>query len=99
MDFMKWVTSFETQKEVARAGAVPIRSDIYESELAEEPGLRYLKAMKDASKYAVSRPGVTIYNKVEDILGVYLNKTLIGEMTGEEAMNKIAEEASKLKPE
>ncbi|GIQ61648.1 ABC transporter substrate-binding protein [Paenibacillus cisolokensis] len=96
LDFMKWITSKEVQIEYAKAGAVPIRSDVYDSEIADLPELRYLKAMKEAAKYSVSRPGVTIYPQFEDILGLYLNKALIGQISGEEALAKIAEEASKI---
>ena len=96
LDFMKWATSYEVQREYAMAGSVPVRSDIYESDVADKQELRYLKAMKDAAKYSVPRPGITAYTQVEDIIGLYLNKALIGEMSGEEALDQIAAEASKV---
>ncbi len=99
LDFMKWVTSKEVQMEYTRAGAVPVRSDVLESELAEEPRYRYLKAMADSFPVAKERPRIKEWFEVEDILGLYLNKVLIGELSGEEALDIAAKEIYELMKE
>ncbi|MFZ7946356.1 extracellular solute-binding protein [Neobacillus sp. 19] len=89
LDFMKWLTSKEAQIEFTKSGGIPVRKDIYTSELADQPEFRYLKAMEEAAKYTYSRPAIKNYTELEDLLGRSLNKILIGEFTPEKALEEV----------
>jgi|SRR5690554_2969444 len=96
LDFMKWAVTKDVQMKYTVAGSVPIRADILRSELAERNELRFLNALSDSWQIAVERPRIPEWYQVEDIMGLYLNQALIDDVTGEEALDLMAEEIYEL---
>jgi len=99
LDFMKWVTSYKAQMEYARAKAVPIRADVYRSSLAEQKEYRWMKAYNDSFKFAKARPKIMEWFQIEDVLGLHLNRALIGGESSSEALDATAREIYKIMAE
>jgi len=99
LDFMKWVTSYKAQMEYARAKAVPIRADVYRSSLAEQKEYRWMKAYNDSFKFAKARPKIMEWFQIEDVLGLHLNRALIGGESSNEALDATAREIYKIMAE
>jgi len=88
-EFMKWATSKEAQMKFAEFGGVPVRSDVYRSELAKRKELRYLNAMNESFKYAQERPRIGEWYQIEDVMGMHLNKAVVGLESAEIALREI----------
>jgi multiple sugar transport system substrate-binding protein len=90
--FAKWFLTYEAQYAYAEAGAVPVRSDVFESDLAERPEFRWMKAYLDSQQYAHQVLGFEEGAQVEEVLGLRLNQALIGELGTAQALNEAARE-------
>lgn len=92
LEFMKWVTSKETQTKYTLAGAIPVRSDVLLADYPDKPEVRYLKAMGESYDLVTARPRMKEWFQLEDILGRYLNMAVIGDMSAKEALDGAAAE-------
>lgn len=92
--FLKWASSAETQK---RMGLVDkynyafsdfARSSLYEDPelLTHYPYLTQQRAMFDQGNGKIARPPVPVYTTLEGILGLELNKILIGQNSIEDGL-------------
>ena len=90
--FSKWFLTFEAQMEYARLGGVPVRRDVYESELADQDEFRWMKAYLDTMPVAHLILGYKEGAQVEEVIGLRLNQALIGELSSGEALNLMAKE-------
>ena len=74
IDCLKWYTSAETQVKLAEAGSIPVTRSGF---AAKDPGNRLIPvALKQLDAGALPRPRMPDWAKVEDSLGVQLNKAL-----------------------
>src|SRR4029434_6681624 len=80
------------QRAYAEAGAIPVRDDVFRSDLAQTPKYRWMSAYLDMQKYASQELGFAEGAHVEQILGLRLNQALIGEMSSGKALNLAAKE-------
>jgi multiple sugar transport system substrate-binding protein len=94
--FSRWFLSYEAQRAFAQAGGIPNRSDVYTSDLAKEPKLRWMSAYLETQKFAKQELGYAEGARVEQILGLRLNQALIGEMSSGKALNTAAKEIEEL---
>jgi multiple sugar transport system substrate-binding protein len=62
----------------------------------DNPKLRYLKAMGQSYDLVTARPRMKEWFQVEDILGLHLNRAVIGEETAKEALDTAAAEILEL---
>lgn len=92
LEFMKWATSFEAQVEYAKAGAIPVRQDVYTSELANTPQFRYMKAMAESTPYIDPILRIPEAPQIWEVLGLRLNQALMGELEAREALDLMAKE-------
>ena len=90
--FAKWFLTYEAQYKFAEFGAIPVRSDIYESDLASQRRFRWFEAYKEQIPTAVAYMGYPEGSQVSDVLGLRLNQAIIGELSSAEALNRAAEE-------
>ena len=90
--FSRWFLTYEAQRAFAQAGGIPNRSDVFTSDLAKEPRLRWMPAYLETQKYARQELGYAEGAQVEQILGLRLNQALIGEMSSAKALNTAAKE-------
>lgn len=94
--FLTWVTGYDAQMSFARGGGVPVRSDVYESELADEPEFRYFQAMAESTPYIVNRDRIPEALQYEDVLERRLNEALIGQTAPADALRLAAQEIYEL---
>jgi multiple sugar transport system substrate-binding protein len=95
--FIKWVTSAEIQKELAKSNGTPVRYSAL-----QDPGLQkmypWLKLVIEAEKagevYPDYRPRYPFYPEVEEELGKELNLVALGQVKPDDAL-KTANEAIK----
>jgi len=95
--FMKWYLTYEAQYRFVEAGGIPpVRTDVYDSDLAQKPANRWMAAYKKSLPYAKQVLGYKEGAQVEAILGLRLNQALIGELSTGKALNLAAEEIYKV---
>ncbi len=92
LTFLKWALSKEAQMEYTRFGAVPVRQDVYESELAEDPKFRWMKAMAASTPYIRSSIRVPEGPQILESTELRLNQAVAGQMGAEEALDTMAKE-------
>ncbi len=86
--FVKFVTSFEQQKNLTLAlGWNPGRTDVYEDPDIKEK-LPHLIVLKSVFEHAVARPGYSYYSQVSEVLQKYLNSALALKQSPEEALRR-----------
>jgi multiple sugar transport system substrate-binding protein len=96
LEFSRWFLTYEAQRAFAQAGGIPNRSDVFASDLAKEPRLRWMPAYLETQKFAQQELGYAEGAQVEQILGLRLNQALIGEMSSGRALNTAAREIEAL---
>jgi multiple sugar transport system substrate-binding protein len=94
--FAKWFLTEGAPRAYAEAGSIPVRSDIFESDLAELPENRWMKAYLDSMPYAQQVLGFAEAAAVEEALGLRLNQALIGEMSSAAALNAAAADIAEI---
>ncbi|HEY1325305.1 MAG TPA: extracellular solute-binding protein [Casimicrobiaceae bacterium] len=94
--FSTWFLTYDAQRAFAQAGGIPNRSDVFTSDLAKEPKLRWMPAYLETMKFATQELGYAEGAQVEQILGLRLNQALIGEMSPGKALNTAAREIEEL---
>jgi len=95
-EFMKWATSYDAQMEYVRVGAIPIRSDVMFSDLADQKEYRYLKAMGQSYDLVSERPRMAEWFEIEEIMGRHLNLAVVGQKSAREALNDMANDVLKV---
>ena len=94
--FGKWFLSYDAQYEYALAGAIPVRSDVLASDLAQKPAFRWMPAYLKSMPHAKQVFGYVEGRAVEVVLELRLNQALIGELTSAEALNNAAKEIEEI---
>ena len=94
--FTRWFLTYDAQRAFAQAGGIPSRRDVYTSDLAKEPKLRWMPAYLETQKFARQELGYAEGAQVEQIMGLRLNQALIGEMSAGRALNAAAKEIEEL---
>jgi multiple sugar transport system substrate-binding protein len=90
--FAEWFLSYDAQYAYTEAGGVPVRQDVYESDLAEQPEFSWMQAYLRTQPHAHQVLGYSEGAQVEEVLGLRLNQAVIGELSTAEALNRAAEE-------
>jgi len=94
--FSRWFLTAGAQREYALAGGIPVRADIFASDLAARPEFRWMKAYGDSQPFARQELGFAEGAQVEQILGLRLNQAVIGEMSSAKALNAAAADIEEL---
>ena len=92
LKFMRWFAQGEIQKELARAGSLPVKRSAFEDPEAAKANRLTPVALEQLDAGAEPRPRTPDWAKVEEILGIQLNKALQRGQTGD-ALDKAADEA------
>ena len=92
LEFIKWFGTLEHQLDYTRFGAVPVRVDVADSDLANEPKYRFLKAQVANSRVARMYAVVPEAAQLNDILSLGLNECVLGKTKPADALNKAAAE-------
>lgn len=92
LTFLDWATTLEAQKEYTRFGAVPIRQDVFTSEMAQDKQYRWMKSMADSTPYIKPSIKFPQASQVVEVAELRLNQAIAGDLGGEEALDMIAAE-------
>jgi multiple sugar transport system substrate-binding protein len=90
--FSKWFLTYKSQYAYAEGGGIPVRSDVFESDLKDQTKFRWMSAYLEEIKYGKQLLGYREGPAINQIMGLRLNQALIGEMNSSAALNKMAEE-------
>ncbi len=90
--FSKWFLTYKAQYAYAEGGGIPVRTDVFESDLKDQTKFRWMSPYLEEIKYGKQLLGYNEGAAVNQIMGLRLNQALIGEMTAAAALNKMAEE-------
>jgi multiple sugar transport system substrate-binding protein len=86
--FLKWYTSPATQAKLAQAGSIPVKRSAF---AVPDPGNRLIPvALKQLDAGALPRPRTPDWAKVEELLGIELNKALQAGSGGGAALDAAA---------
>ena len=92
LKFVRWFAQSEVQKELARAGSLPVKRSAFEDPQAAEANRLTPVALQQLDAGAEPRPRTPDWARVEEILGIELNRALQRGETGD-ALDASAEEA------
>ncbi len=91
LTFLKWALTFEAQLEYTKFGAVPVRQDVFDSDLGQQREYRWMKSMADSTPYIHPSMKFPESPQILEISELRLNQAVADELDGEEALNIIAE--------
>ncbi|MDQ7246413.1 extracellular solute-binding protein [Dongia sedimenti] len=88
IEFLKWYTSGATQAKLAEAGSIPVKRSGF---AVEKPGNRLIPvALQQLDAGCLPRPRTPDWSKVEELIGIQLNKALQAGSGGGAAMDVAA---------
>ena len=92
ISFLDWYTSADTQAKLAEAGSIPVKRSAFD---VANPGNRLIPvALEQVDAGSVPRPRTPDWAKIEEILGLELNKALQAGSGGGEALDAAAEKVT-----
>jgi multiple sugar transport system substrate-binding protein len=94
--FLSWFQTLDHQLAYTRDGAVPVRIDLGDSDVARDPKFRFLKAQSENSKVAKMYAVVPEAAQMSSIVSLRLNECIIGKSTPAAALNRAAAEVQEL---
>jgi multiple sugar transport system substrate-binding protein len=90
--FLKWYSSPATQAKLAEAGSIPVKRTAF---AVEKPGNRLIPvALQQLDAGALPRPRTPDWAKVEELLGIELNKALQAGSGGGAALDTAAQQVT-----
>lgn len=96
LQFLDWFQKPERQIRYAEIGGAPVSRAVYESEMAEKPENRFMKAMAVASPMAKQMWTIPEGSEIVAVLEVGLNRAVAGEISVNEALNSMAADIHKI---
>jgi multiple sugar transport system substrate-binding protein len=91
-EFIQWITSPDVQREYVSAGGIPSRLSLLNDPELNEAN-PYFEALAESLQAPPNwRPRTDQWPAVEAIMGTRLNEALVGSITPEEAVSRMAEE-------
>lgn len=91
LTFLKWALTKKTQLEYTKAGAIPVRQDVYQ-ELSADPKFWWTKAMADSTQYIKAQPRLVETAQLVEIIDRRVVEALTGKQTPENALKEAAKE-------
>lgn len=92
ISFLNWYTSADTQAKLAEAGSIPVKRSAFD---VENPGNRLIPvALEQVDAGSLPRPRTPDWAKIEEILGIELNKALQAGSGGGDALDAAAEKVT-----
>jgi multiple sugar transport system substrate-binding protein len=88
--FSKWFLTYPAQYAYAKGGGIPVRQDVFTSDLKDQPQFRWMQAYKDEIPFGKQMFGYVEGPAVTEAIGLRLNQALIGELSPAAALNKAA---------
>lgn len=90
--FLDWAMTKEAQIDMAKAGGIPTRADVYE-ELADDPDIGWwMSAANESLDSILSQPNVIPGAQLAQALNTRVSQVVAGELEAQEALQLAAEE-------
>ncbi|RDI90884.1 carbohydrate ABC transporter substrate-binding protein [Thermosipho africanus Ob7] len=90
-EFAYWWSSYKAGKELVKVGMTPARVDLLKDpELAKDRP--WFEGIFESMKYAISRPRIENYPEVSNVIRTYWLAGVTGQMSIDEALDKMVEE-------
>ena len=96
LQFLKWFQPLDRQVAYTRYGAVPVRLDMGQTELARDPKFRFLQAQAENSKVARMYAVVPEAPRINSALALRINECVIGKNSVIDTLNLGAAEVHQL---
>jgi multiple sugar transport system substrate-binding protein len=96
LTFLDWFQTLDHQLAYTRYGAVPVRVDLGNTDLARDPKFRFLKAQSENSKVAKMYAVIPEAAQMSSIVSLRLNECIIGKTSPAAALNRAAAEVQEL---
>ena len=90
--FSRWFLTYKAQYAYAEGGGIPVRKDVFESDLKDKSEFRWMKAYKDEIPYGKQEFGYAESAEITNALNLRLSQALVGELTSAQALNKAADD-------
>lgn len=95
-DFMKWFATKDAQMENGKNGGIPVRQDVYESELANQRQFRYMKAKAASTPYTSKFLDFPVGAQVTEVAELRVNQVVARELKPKDALVKMQDEMYKV---
>jgi multiple sugar transport system substrate-binding protein len=92
LTFLQWALSKDAQIQYTKFGAVPVRQDVYTSDLATQQPYRWMKAMADSTPYIRENVRIPEGTQVTDSIELHVNQAIAGQLTGDQAVDAMAQD-------
>ena len=92
LTFLKWALTKDAQMEYTKFGAIPVRQDVFSSELAQQPQYRWMKAMADSTPFIAENVRIPEGPQITDSIELRFNQAVAGQLKGDEALDNMAKE-------
>lgn len=96
LKFLQWFLQKDTQVAYTEAGGIPIRKDLSDTELAGDPAYRFIKAFSENADVAQMNTPLKEGVRLKEVISLYLNRALIGEISPKDALNGAASEVNQI---
>ncbi|MEQ1408331.1 sugar ABC transporter substrate-binding protein [Neorhizobium sp. Rsf11] len=96
LKFLKWFLQKDTQVAYTQAGGIPIRKDLSDTALAGDPAYRFIKAFSENADVAKMNTPLKEGVRMKEVISLYLNRALIGEISAKDALNGAATEMNQI---
>lgn len=96
LKFLKWFLEKDTQVAYTEAGGIPIRKDLSDTKLADDPAFRFIKAFSENAEVAKMNTPLKEGTRLKEAISLYLNRALIGEISPKDALNGAATEVNQI---
>jgi multiple sugar transport system substrate-binding protein len=90
--FSKWFLTYRAQYAYAEGGGIPVREDVFSSDLKDRPEFRWMPAYREEIQYGKQMLGYSEGPAVNQALGLRLNQALSGELSSAAALNQAAKD-------
>ncbi len=90
LTFLKWALTYEAQMEYTKFGAVPVRQDVYASDLGKEHKYRWMGAMAESTQYIVQSIRIPEGPQITEVLELMLNQVIAKQVDPHEGLDKAA---------
>jgi len=91
--FLEWFLGEDVQRAYAESGGIPVRGDVLTGDLSEQDAFRWMPEYYESVSVGQQVLGYSEGAEIEQIIGLHLNRALIGEISPAAALNRIAAEA------
>ncbi len=96
LKFLTWFGQKDTQVAYTKAGGIPIRKDLSDTELGMDPAYRFIKAFSANADVAKMNTPLKEGVRIKEAISLQLNRALIGEISAKDALNGAATDVSQI---